>query len=149
MSKQDLEDYPLPDIDCLYLDMNGIIYKCSKVTFSLTQDDSIIFRDQVMSRKAEEIWFSIFNYINSIVDMIKPRKLLFLGLDGVAPRAKMNNQRARRFRSAKDYKELERKLEYFGDAKNEEEFKNNCITPGTEFMSELNKQLRFFIAKKI
>jgi 5'-3' exoribonuclease 1 len=81
--------------------------------------------------------------------MIKPRKLLFLGLDGVAPRAKMNNQRSRRFKSAKDYKELEKKLEYLGDAKNEEEFQNNCITPGTEFMSELNRQLRFFVAKKI
>lgn len=61
----------------------------------------------------------------------------------------MNNQRSRRFKSAKDYKELEKKLEYLGDAKNEEEFQNNCITPGTEFMSELNRQLRFFVAKKI
>jgi 5'-3' exoribonuclease 1 len=102
-----------------------------------------------MSREIEEIWFNIFNYVNAIVDSINPRKLLFLGLDGVAPRAKMNNQRSRRFRSAKDYKELERKLQHYGDSKNEEEFKNNCITPGTEFMNELNRQLRFFIAKKI
>lgn len=57
-----------------------------------------------MSREIEEIWFNIFNYINAIVDSINPKKLLFLALDGVAPRAKMNNQRSRRFRSAKDYK---------------------------------------------
>lgn len=146
---QDLEDDKLPEIDCLYLDMNGIIYKCSKVGHPLTQDESVIFKAQVMSRQIEEIWFNIFNYICDIVDLIKPKKLLFLGLDGVAPRAKMNNQRGRRFRSAKDYKDLVSRLENYGGCQNDEEFKNNCITPGTDFMWQLNRQLRFFIQKKI
>lgn len=35
MILEDLEEYPLPEIDCLYLDMNGIIYKCSKVPYWL------------------------------------------------------------------------------------------------------------------
>lgn len=102
----------------------------------------------VMSKEMEEIWLSIFNYISNIVDIIQPKKLLFLGLDGVAPRAKMNNQRSRRFNSAKSYAAMEQRLNDYGE-KNEENFKNNCITPGTEFMAELNKQLRFFIQKKI
>ena len=38
--------------------------------------------------------------------MLKPTKMIVMALDGVAPRCKMNNQRARRFRSAQEYKDF-------------------------------------------
>jgi len=76
--------------------------------------------------------------IDEIVHTIKPQKILLLAVDGVAPRAKMNQQRARRFRSAKDAEELRDKLKQEGKEP-PELFDTNAISPGTQFMHDLCK----------
>jgi 5'-3' exoribonuclease 1 len=77
---------------------------------------------------------AIFAYIDHLFTKIKPQKVFFMAIDGVAPRAKMNQQRSRRFRTARDAvqqrKEAERKGEKLPD---EKAFDSNCITPGRCF----------------
>jgi 5'-3' exoribonuclease 1 len=88
--------------------------------------------------------------VDLLFGKIKPKKLFFMAVDGVAPRAKMNQQRSRRFRTAKEAKEIREKAEAKGETLPEEKaFDSNCITPGTPFMARLSDQLRYFINKKI
>ncbi|KAG5652989.1 hypothetical protein H0H81_002814 [Sphagnurus paluster] len=98
----------------------------------------------------EQIFTSIFAYVDHLFGKIKPKKLFFMAIDGVAPRAKMNQQRSRRFRTAKEAKEVREKAEKKGEKlPDEKAFDSNCITPGTPFMTRLSAQLRYFINKKI
>lgn len=86
--------------------------------------------------------------IDEIVHTVKPKKYILLAIDGVAPRAKMNQQRARRFRSAKDSALLKDELESQGKEV-AELFDSNQISPGTKFMFELGRQLDWFVKFKI
>lgn len=54
-----------------------------------------------------------------------------MAIDGVAPRAKMNQQRSRRFRTAKEALEgRERALAKGEELPETAAFDSNCITPG-------------------
>ncbi|KXJ17198.1 5'-3' exoribonuclease 2 [Exaiptasia diaphana] len=73
-----------------------------------------------------------------------------MAVDGVAPRAKMNQQRGRRFRSAKEAEDnIRRAIEKGQVLPKEERFDSNCITPGTGFMTRLQEQLKYFVNEKI
>ena len=91
--------------------------------------------------------------------------MLIICIDGVAPRAKMNQQRSRRFRSAKEAKEKDDDKEELlkmlrsqnGGVEDTEAtasiqkktWDSNQITPGTPFMDTLAKSLRYWCAYKI
>jgi len=137
-----LTENSIPSIDNLYLDMNGIIHVCSH---GKGIDGKNINEDKLMLK--------IFNYIDKLFNLIKPKKTFFMAIDGVAPRAKMNQQRSRRFRASKALKEEKDKLskekkEELEEKEGDNFFDSNCITPGTEFMENLSQQLQFFYKKE-
>ncbi|KAF8631268.1 hypothetical protein AX15_002594 [Amanita polypyramis BW_CC] len=137
------------EFDNLYLDMNGIVHPCTHP------------EGKPAPETEEDMMVEIFKYTERVVNMIRPRKLLFMAIDGVAPRAKMNQQRSRRFRSAQEAKEKEEARqeamvmwEAMGKTvsdgeKNKVSWDSNAITPGTPFMDLLASSLRYWVVQKM
>jgi len=133
-----------PEVDNFYLDMNGIIH-VSAHSNSLGH----LIPHLNSAKELPEVWSKIFAYIEMLVQLIKPKKLLYLALDGVAPRAKMNNQRERRYKSIYDIQLHMQREAKAGRQVEDNWFDSNAISPGTPFMLELNHQLKCFIKWKL
>eukprot|EP00591_Stephanopyxis_turris_P009714 CAMPEP_0195527708 /NCGR_PEP_ID=MMETSP0794_2-20130614/29590_1 /TAXON_ID=515487 /ORGANISM="Stephanopyxis turris, Strain CCMP 815" /LENGTH=721 /DNA_ID=CAMNT_0040658691 /DNA_START=17 /DNA_END=2178 /DNA_ORIENTATION=- len=125
-------------VDHFYLDMNGIIHPCTHGN----SDEFVVLDETEMFKK-------IFSYVDRLYKLVRPRKLLYLAVDGVAPRAKMNQQRSRRFRSGKEAEELTAAIvARDGKLPDGRKFDSNCITPGTDFMLKLSLAMNKWIEFK-
>ncbi|KAK9461654.1 XRN 5'-3' exonuclease N-terminus-domain-containing protein [Lipomyces oligophaga] len=140
---------PNEELDNLYLDMNGIVHPCSHP------------ENRPPPGSEDEMMLEVFRYTDRVVSMARPRKVLMIAVDGVAPRAKMNQQRSRRFRSAKEAKEKDdakarmvAEMEAMGkiiddSVKDKRSWDTNVITPGTPFMDKLAKAIRYWVVYKL
>lgn len=116
----------------LYIDFNAMIHPCMNTVVTKYINKETINRKII----EVEIFEEIKNELLKIVDKIKP-KLLFIATDGVAPTAKMVQQRSRRYKSVFDKKD-KRKI-----------FDSNSISPGTPFMNKLSSYLSLFIDQEL
>jgi len=111
----------------LYLDCNSIIYDAySRMTFDkLTESIAITIIRNVISK------------IESYIQLIQPSKTVIIAFDGVAPVAKLEQQRSRRYKSWYQNnisRDIFKKVE-------PDVWNTAAITPGTIFMSELNNMV--------
>jgi 5'-3' exoribonuclease 2 len=145
LENENIEKRRNHNYDNLYIDMNGLIHPCSHP------------EDQPPPSSEDEMFTNISKYVDRIFEAVQPQHLLFLAMDGVAPRAKMNQQRMRRFRSVQDKREkteiteqviAEMYPELIG-REIEVAWDSNVITPGTHFMHRLSAYLKGYIADRM
>jgi len=121
------------DIDNLYLDSNSIIYD----SISSVKFDN---KNNFETRLLEFICKKIDDYIS----IIKPNSKVFIAFDGIAPVAKLNQQKDRRYKSwfqEQILKSVDKNYE-------EKKWNTAAITPGTEFMNYLNKKIKTYFTNK-
>ena len=106
----------------LYMDCNSIVYD---IVYSLDNDQTD--ENNIETLIIKMVLEKIDNYILTV----KPSNTIFIAFDGVAPLAKMEQQRSRRFKSWFNNKTL-KKTDKWNTAK---------ITPGTDFMKRLTLNL--------
>lgn len=111
----------LKKVNNFYLDSNSIIYDALySIEFNTNN-----YEDEVIKYTCQKIEY----YIRQI----KPDNLVYIAFDGVAPVAKLEQQRTRRYKSQLNEKiNKEIKQDY------KESFDRCAITPGTNFMKKLN-----------
>ncbi|KAJ3437120.1 5'-3' exoribonuclease [Anaeramoeba flamelloides] len=79
------------EFDNLYLDLNGMVHP------AFHPDDK-----SETPTSVSQVFTRLFSMIDEVFNVIRPRKLLYIAIDGVAPMSKMNQQRSLRFRSARE-----------------------------------------------
>lgn len=145
----------LPEIHNLYMDTNGLIYDAVRVVGSsrgmTNQDYECLIIDTVC------------NKISEYVALFHPSDKVFIAFDGVAPVAKLNQQRERRYKSwftsvvEQTIIQKNMLLDPLSAARTttttttigaDKAWNTSAITPGTLFMNKLNTRMRDYCEVK-
>lgn len=131
-------DDPLLDkvknIDYFLIDTNCMLHpECFKILGENPNAKDI-------NKLQKKMYKACIEYLEKIIMIAEPKKGVYIAIDGVAPVAKIKQQRSRRFKSVYDknlYNNIRKKhgkdIPFF--------WTNSCITPGTKFMRELNQNI--------
>jgi 5'-3' exonuclease len=123
-------------VNNLYMDCNSLIYDAVKNNPTYEKG-----RNKEYER---ELIVAVCNKIDYYVGLLNPRDRVFVAFDGVAPVAKLSQQRDRRYKSwytGQIQRDIDGNLY-------KETWNTSAITPGTKFMKDLNESVVDYFLKK-
>ena len=106
------------------MDCNSIIYDAVR---KLESEEGELFEEGHHEKLEKKIIEMVVQIIGEYIHFIKPSELVYIAFDGVAPFAKMEQQRIRRHKN---------------QPKNTTKWTTSNITPGTLFMKKLARKRR-------
>ena len=112
-------------VDNLYLDSNSIIY-------------DIIHSYEKIPKNMNTVYNDICKKIDKYIETCDVQNYIMIAFDGVAPVAKLEQQRTRRFKTTL----LSKLTKEMKEDNSESKFDTTCITPGTEFMKSMCNYIR-------
>ena len=127
----------LSHINNLYMDCNSLIYDAVKNNPTYDKGKNKEYEKEIIRMVCSKIDF----YVNTL----KPISRVFIAFDGVAPVAKLSQQRDRRYKSWYTT-QIQRDIEGKGY---KETWNTSAITPGTSFMKSLNDEVVLYYKKKM
>ena len=132
--KHILKSKPDQKPDWLFVDANCLFHpECFKIlAANVDLQDGTELETKMFNRITE--------YLDYIEGLVGPTEGMFIAVDGVAPRAKLSQQRGRRYRSISD-NIIKNKLKQKYGIKYNDTWSNTTITPGTTFMERLHTHL--------
>ena len=154
------EDQPinqLPPIQHYFLDVNGILHKVAESAFGYKSGK--IFHKNV-KEKADHTarvkaidntpWQSLmkdyekflYTALNKLMSQVKPTTTICLCVDGIAPAAKIAQQQNRRKGGSTN---ISREYEEEGEVRAQTGFSSTFITPGTDFMVQVDHMLEKWV----
>ncbi len=134
----------LPCINNLYLDCNGMVYDVVH-QMQYTPENIVAYEAEMLQRICESI--------DACIAILRPISSVFIAFDGVAPVAKLNQQRERRYKSwylgemetqrRREHNKITQKVGQTGGRVEPPKpaWNTSAITPGTKFMNALHDKL--------
>ena len=133
-----VQSVPPSKVASLSIDMNSLFHQAAGKTYGYADDGSLsAYEKEKRMKQAEEtepeilkmeLFSTIWTMVITIVNNIHPQDALIIAVDGMAPMAKIQQQRQRRYKSVQE--------------KKSKVFDSNAFSPGTDLMIDLDKFLR-------
>jgi len=127
----------LSHVNNLYMDCNSLIYDAVKNNPTYDKGKSAEYEKELIRM--------VCSKIDYYVSVLNPQTRVFIAFDGVAPVAKLSQQRDRRYKSWYTA-QIQRDIE---GAEYKEAWNTSAITPGTNFMRKLNEEVVEYFGKKM
>jgi 5'-3' exonuclease len=122
------------ELDSLLIDTNCLLHpQCFKILYDNPHmNDHDKLEDKMIKQ--------CIKYLDEVINFINPSKEVYIAIDGVAPIAKMKQQRQRRYKSVND-KILFDNIKKKHNKEITTYWNNSAITPGTKFMKKLTNRI--------